>query len=91
MPGTKASGRPGGNPDFGTKYGWKTEREEPLTESLSLRVTASMKSELQHLENWQELVREAIRLKLSLHSSSQFPSSTSPTSQQAGSSKSIKS
>ncbi len=64
MPGTKASGRPGGNPDFGTKYAFKTNREEPLTESLSLRVPASMKSELKRLQNWQELVREAIVEKL---------------------------
>ncbi len=64
MPGTKASGRPGGNPDFGTKYAFKTDREEPLTESLSLRVPASMKSELKRLQNWQELVREAIVEKL---------------------------
>ncbi len=64
MPGTKASGRPGGNPDFGTKYAFKTDREEPLTESLSLRVPASMKSELKRLQNWQELVREAIAEKL---------------------------
>ncbi len=64
MSGTKASGRPGGNPDFGTKYAFKTERKEPLTESLSLRVPASMKSELKCLQNWQELVRLAIAEKL---------------------------
>lgn len=64
MPGTKASGRPGGNPDFGTKYALKTEREEPLTESLSLRVPKSLLSELKSRENWQELVRQAIVEKL---------------------------
>ena len=60
MAGTKASGRHGGNPDFGTKYAFKTEREEPLTESVSLRVSASMKSQLKKQKNWQEIVREAI-------------------------------
>jgi hypothetical protein len=64
MAGTKASGRPGGNPDFGTKYAFQTEREEPLTENVSLRVSASMKSQLQQQKNWQELVRQAIAEKL---------------------------
>ena len=60
MAGTKASGRPGGNPDFGTKYAFQTEREEPLTENVSLRISASMKSQLKQQKNWQELVRKAI-------------------------------
>jgi hypothetical protein len=64
MSGTKASGRPGGNPDFGKKYAFQTERKEPLTENLSLRVPARMKSELKCRENWQELVRQAIAEKL---------------------------
>ena len=64
MAGTKASGRPGGNPDFGTKYAFQTEREEPLTENVSLRVSASMKSQLKKQKNWQELVRQAIAEKL---------------------------
>ena len=65
MPGTKASGRPGGNPDFGTKYKFTTDREEPLTELLAIRVPASMKSELKSKGNWQEFVREAIAKALS--------------------------
>lgn len=64
MAGTKASGRPGGNPDFGTKYAFQTEREEPLTENVSLRISASMKSQLKQQKNWQELVRQAIAEKL---------------------------
>jgi hypothetical protein len=64
MAGTQASGRPGGNPDFGTKYAFTTQREEPLTENVSLRVSASMKSQLQQQKNWQELVRTAIAEKL---------------------------
>jgi hypothetical protein len=64
MSGTKASGRPGGNPDFGTKYAFTTDREEALTESLSLRISATMKSKLKSRKNWQELVREAIEEKL---------------------------
>lgn len=56
----KGSGRPGGNPDFGTKYAFTTTRKEPLTENVSIRVSASMKSQLKKQENWQELVRQAI-------------------------------
>jgi hypothetical protein len=64
MAGTQASGRPGGNPDFGTKYAFTTQREEPLTENVSLRISASMKSQLKKQKNWQELVRTAIAEKL---------------------------
>ncbi len=51
--------RPGGNPNI-KKHGFKTERQEPLTSQLALKVSASMKKRLQEKENWQELVREAI-------------------------------
>jgi hypothetical protein len=59
MPGTKASGRPGGNPEI-KKYGFKTNRDEPLRERVQIRVPASMKKKLQEKENWQELVRQAL-------------------------------
>ncbi len=59
MPGTKSSGRPGGNPDL-KKYGFTTDRPEPLRESVHVRVSASMKKQLKEKENWQEFVREAI-------------------------------
>ena len=45
MPGTHTSGRPGGNPDI-KKYGFKTDRDEPLRERLQIRVPASMKQQL---------------------------------------------
>ena len=63
MPGTKASGRPGGNPDL-KNYGFKTDRPESLTAKLSMRVAPSMLAELKKKDNWQELVREAIAEKL---------------------------
>ena len=62
-PGTKTSGRPGGNPDI-KKYGFKTDRDEPLRERLQIRVPTSMKNRLKELDNWQEFVREAIAEKL---------------------------
>ena len=63
MPGTKSSGRPGGNPDI-KKYGFKTDRDEPLRERLQIRVPASMKQQLLTQDNWQEFVRQAIAEKL---------------------------
>ncbi|MDJ0636764.1 MAG: hypothetical protein QNJ34_26530 [Xenococcaceae cyanobacterium MO_188.B29] len=59
MPGTKASGRPGGNPEL-KNYGFTTDRPEPLREKLQLRVSASMKEKIKSRENWQEFVRDAI-------------------------------
>ena len=63
MPGTKTSGRPGGNPDL-KKYCFTTDRDEPLRERLQIRVPASMKKELETKDNWQEFVRQAIAEKL---------------------------
>ncbi len=37
-----------------------TEREEPLREQLTLRVSASMKKKIKGRENWQEFVRETL-------------------------------
>ena len=59
MSGTKSSGRPGGNPDI-AKYGFKTERPEPLREQINIRVSTSMKKSLLKQKNWNEFVREAI-------------------------------
>ena len=56
--------RPGGNPDFGTKYRFTTDREEPCTAKMTLRLPPSQYAKLKALANWQELVREAIAEKL---------------------------
>ncbi|MDJ0535763.1 MAG: hypothetical protein QNJ70_25290 [Xenococcaceae cyanobacterium MO_207.B15] len=63
MPGTQSSGRPGGNPDI-KKYGFKSDRDEPLRERLQIRIPTSMKKKLEEQENWQEFVRQAIAEKL---------------------------
>ena len=63
MAGTKASGRPGGNPNI-KEYGFKTDRPEPLIEKLQVRVSASMKEKVKSRENWQEFVRDAIEKAL---------------------------
>ena len=51
--------RPGGNPDL-VKYQFKTDRSEPCTAKLTLRVPPSQYAELKKLPNWQEKVRGAI-------------------------------
>lgn len=63
MPGTESSPRPGGNLDI-EKYGFKTDRDEPLRSRLQLRVPDSMKQHLDQRDNWQEFVRQAISEKL---------------------------
>jgi Arc/MetJ-type ribon-helix-helix transcriptional regulator len=65
MAGTKGSGRPGGNPDI-AKYGFTTNRPEPLDKLLQVRIPASMKEGLDAFEDKNEFIRQAIALWLSL-------------------------
>jgi len=73
MPGTKDSGRPGGNPamktpEFQERHGYQKQdpgREEAFTELIQLRVTPSMKQALQALgKQKNEFIRDAIAEKL---------------------------
>lgn len=58
-------GRPGGNPNINQNpQTFSTERPEPLSAKLSMRITASMLQELKQHQDWQELVREAIATAL---------------------------
>ena len=60
MPGTKASGRPGGNPDI-AKYGFKvTEDREPFNQKLQVRITPTMKKQLDEMDNPSDFIRSAI-------------------------------
>jgi len=61
MAGTKKSGRPGGNPEI-TKYGFKTDREHPLTELVAFRVDKPTKEKIKSgvITDWQKIAREAI-------------------------------
>lgn len=56
-------GRPGGNPDL-VEHQFTTSRSEALTEHLQLRVTTSMKQQLQKVTDYKEFVRQAIAEKL---------------------------
>ncbi len=55
--------QPRGNPEI-AKYHFQTERKEPCTAHISLRVPPSLKAKLKAQENWQEFVRQAIAEKL---------------------------
>jgi hypothetical protein len=57
-------GRPGGNPDFGTKYILTTDRPEALTERITVRIPPTMKNKLFELTDYPEFIREAIAEKL---------------------------
>jgi Ribbon-helix-helix protein, copG family len=58
-------GRPGGNPDFGTKYRFDNGREKPLSEQVKAQVSPQVKEQLKVLAEQQkctvpDLIREAI-------------------------------
>jgi hypothetical protein len=57
-------GRPGGNPDFGTKYVLTTDRPEALSERITVRIPPTMKTKLFELTDYPEFIREAIAEKL---------------------------
>ena len=67
MPGTKDSGRPGGNPDL-KQHSYQIEdpeREEAFTELLQLRITPSMSAALKAKgKQKNQFIREAIAEKL---------------------------
>ncbi len=57
--------RPGGNPDFGTKYRFDYGRDEPLSEQVKVLMHPTMKHQLKNLANENkctvpDVIREAI-------------------------------
>ena len=52
--------RPGGNPDL-EKFQFLTDRDEPCTAILNLRVPPSMLAKLKALPNWTEQAREKLK------------------------------
>lgn len=61
--------RPGGNPDFGTKYRFDYGREERLSEQVKVLMHPDMKHQLKDLANQEnctvpDLIREAVELYL---------------------------
>ena len=54
------------NPSPQTRF--TTDRKEPLTAKLSMRITDSMLAEIKQKENWQEFVRQTLQKALELES-----------------------
>jgi hypothetical protein len=52
-------GRPGGNPGL-VKFQFSTDREEPCSAKLTLRIPPSQYEKLKQIPNWQDKTREAI-------------------------------
>ena len=50
---------PRGNPEV-AKYHFTTDRAEPCTAHLSLRIPPSLKANLKEIDNWQEFVRKTL-------------------------------
>ncbi|MDJ0800278.1 MAG: hypothetical protein QNJ51_26295 [Calothrix sp. MO_167.B12] len=44
----------------GHKFGFTTDRAEPLTDIVNLRLSKSQKTKLKAIPNWQERLRECI-------------------------------
>lgn len=57
--------RPGGNPNI-QKHGFKTDRERPLVEKMTLRMDEEMKAAIKSgiLPDWQEIARKALEKAL---------------------------
>lgn len=72
MAGTLSSGRPGGNPEL-EKHQFKAKGDEPLSEKISVRLTASTKQFLESLgKDYPEFVREAIAEKIERHKAAEL-------------------
>lgn len=60
MAGVKGmSGRTGGNPEI-KKWAYTTDRAEPCSERIQVRLPLSLKRRVQSLPDWQERVRQLL-------------------------------
>ncbi|MBW4606832.1 MAG: CopG family transcriptional regulator [Hassallia sp. WJT32-NPBG1] len=71
--------RPGGNPDFGSKYRIISSREEPLSEQVKVLMHLDMKQQLKNLADQEnctvpDLIREAIEQYLASKKTTQASS-----------------
>ena len=55
--------RSGGNPEL-KHFQFTTDRDEPLTEKITVRISTSMLYALKQQDNYREFVRQAIEEKL---------------------------
>ena len=49
------------NPDKAKDTQFKTDRVEPCTAQVSVRIPPSLKAQLKSVNNWQELVRQTLQ------------------------------
>ncbi len=56
------------NPNPSPKTRFKTNRREPLTAKLSMRVSDSMLAEIKKRDNWQDFVRQTLQKALEAES-----------------------
>ncbi len=56
------------NPNPSPKTRFKTNRTEPLTAKLSMRVSDSMLAEIKKRDNWQDFVRQTLQKALEAES-----------------------
>lgn len=70
----KGRGRPGGNPDFGTKHRFDYGRNNPLSEQVGTRIASETKLQLKEIAEQKnctipDLIRAAIEQYLAEHQS----------------------
>ena len=65
MPGTKTSGRPGGNPGL-VKYQFTTEREFPCDRDFPIRLPVHWIDPLNEISDWRERARQAFAIEFGL-------------------------
>jgi hypothetical protein len=72
------SGRPGGNPDFGTKYKFDYGNEEKRSEALTIRITPSLLKELKNIagDEYRDFCRQAIAKEVERHAAAQTTTET---------------
>lgn len=74
-------GRPGGNPEFGTKFKFDYGNEEKKTEALTIRITPSFLQEIKNIagDRYRDFCRDAIAEKLGRESAAQPATKTETT------------
>ncbi len=59
---------PKGHPESLVEYKFTTNRKEPCTAQLNLRVPPSLIAKIKEKENWQDFVRQTLQKALELES-----------------------
>lgn len=78
--------RPGGNPDFGTKFKFDYGNEEKKSEALTIRITPSMLAELKNIggDEYRDFCRDAINEAIKRHKAAEPTKTVTTELEQAG-------